>query len=77
MRIVPLMLLPVLAVAGCAAESRTPPMSTTRSSAGPASTEPEPANSLPRGASVQAPLTGPIGNLGTTRVGPSTARGAY
>ena len=79
MRILSLMLLPVLAIAGCAQESRMAPVSTTRSSAGPSSTEPEPPNSLPRGASVQAPLTGPVGNVGGARVGPSMApsRSAY
>ena len=66
-----LLLLPALALAGCAAESRTPPTSTSRASAAPSSTEPEAANSLPRGSSVQAPLTGPVGNVGGTRVGPA------
>lgn len=69
MRLTPLLLLPILAVAGCAAESRLAPVSTAGS--GGASSEPEPSNSLPRGSSVMAPLTGPVGNIGTTRVGPA------
>ena len=79
MRLLPLLLLPVLAVAGCAAESTAPPVSTSRTSSGPSSIDPQSPNSLPRGSSVQAPLTGPVGNIGTTRVGPATApvRSAY
>ena len=74
-----LLLLPMLAIAGCAAESRTAPMSTSFNPSGPSATEPEPANSLPRGAVVQGAITNPSGNVGTTRVGPSfaPARGAY
>lgn len=72
MRVAALLLLPTLAVAGCAAESRLAPVSTAGNSSGSASTEPEPSNSLPRGSSVMEPLTGPAGNVGTTRVGPAT-----
>jgi len=75
MRVATLMLLPILAVAGCAAESRMAPVSSSRTSAGAASQEPEPVNSLPRGSSVAAPLTGPVGNVGTTRVGPAPRTG--
>lgn len=77
MRILQLLLVPVLAVAGCAAESKAPPVSSSSNSSGSAQQEPEPANSLPRGASVDAPLTGRIGNLGNTRVGPATAPARY
>lgn len=71
MRILPFLLLPMLAVAGCSAESMAPPVSTSRNSPGAANQEPEAANSLPRGAAVNAPLTSQIGNIGTTRVGPA------
>jgi len=71
MRILPLLLVPMLAFAGCAAESKAPPVSTSRNSPGAASQEPEAANSLPRGAAIDAPLTSQVGNMGTTRVGPS------
>lgn len=70
MRVTALLLLPILAVAGCAAESRREPVST--ANAGSAATEPQSPNSLPRGSSVMAPLTSPVGNVGTTRVGPAT-----
>ena len=66
-----LMLLTV-ALAGCSAESRQAPVSTSRLTGGSASSEPEPSNSLPRGSSVMAPLTPPAGNVDTTRVGPAT-----
>ncbi len=74
MRIAILLMMPVLAVAGCAAESRLAPVSTAGNSSGSSMSEPEPANSLPRGSSVSEPLTGPVGNVGTTRVGPAAAR---
>ena len=70
MRATPLLLLSLFAVAGCNAESRQAPVST--AGAGSAATEPEPSNSLPRGSSVMAPLTSPVGNIATTRVGPAT-----
>ena len=73
MRVVSLLLVPVLALAGCAAESRSAPVSLSRSSNAPSSTEPEAANSLPRGSATQAPLTSPVGNIGGTRVGPARA----
>lgn len=83
MRTAILLMLPLLAVAGCAAESRLAPVSTVGNSSGSSMSEPEPANSLPRGSSVSEPLTGPMGNVGTTRAGPSavratgSTRGAY
>lgn len=83
MRMTALLLLPVLATAGCTAESHLAPVSTAGNSSGSASTEPEPSNSLPRGSSMMEPLTGPAGNIGTARVGPATtgradlARGTY
>ena len=70
-----LLLLPLLAFAGCTAESRQAPMSTSSpASPGAASQEPQPANALPRGAVVDSPLTSPSGDVGTSRVGPSTVR---
>ncbi len=77
MRILPLLLLPMLAFAGCSAESKAPPMSSSRNSPGAGSQEPEPPNSLPRGASVDAPLTPRVGNLENTRVGPATSSTRY
>ena len=71
MRTSTLLLLPVLAVAGCAAESTAPPTSTTPRSAGAANQEPQPPNSLPRGSVTDDPLTSRFGNVGTTRVGPA------
>ena len=71
MRILPLLLVPMLAFVGCAAESKAPPVSTSRNSPGSAEQEPEPTNSLPRGAATDAPLTSRVGNVGTTRVGPA------
>lgn len=68
-------LLSLVCVAGCAQESRQMPVSSVRpNAAGPASSEPEPANSLPRGSAVNRPLTQPDGNVGSTRVGPATIR---
>ncbi len=62
----------LLCIVGCADESRKAPVSTARSNAGaPGNTEPEPPNSLPRGSVVDAPLTTPVGNVGTTRVAPA------
>lgn len=70
-----LLLLPLLAFAGCAAESRQAPVSSLApASPGASSQEPQPANALPRGSAVDAPLTSPAGDVGTTRVGPSTVR---
>ncbi len=71
MRVAALLLLPLLAVSGCAYESKAPPVST---SSGGSSKEPEPANSLPLGSAVDEPLTGRTGNVGTTRVGPARPR---
>lgn len=75
MRVATLLLLPILALAGCAAESRVAPVTSSRVTGGAASQEPEPANSLPRGSSVAAPLTPSVGNVGTTRVGPAARTG--
>ena len=62
----------MVGLAGCAAESRLAPRSTDTAGAGPASTEPESANSLPRGSSVDRPLTSAVGDINTTRVGPGS-----
>lgn len=75
MRVATLLLLPVLALAGCAAESRMAPVTSSRVTGGAASQEPEPPNSLPRGSAVAAPLTPAAGNIGTTRVGPAARTG--
>ena len=64
--------LPIIVLAGCAEESRLAPVSTAFGGMGPSMSEPEPANSLPRGSSVGSALTGPVGNLENTRVGPAT-----
>ena len=72
MRFIMLAILPITLLAGCADESRQAPVSTAFRGVGPGETEPEPANSLPRGAAVDGPLTGRVGNIGTTRVGPAT-----
>lgn len=70
MRVITLMLLPVLALAGCAAESRQAPVSSVGSgSMGSASGAPQSANSLPRGSSVNQPFTPTSGTYGTTTVG--------
>jgi len=61
----------VLLLAGCAAESKAPPISTSSSGTGPSSQAPQAPNSLPRGSAVQAPLDPPQGNISTTRVGPA------
>ncbi len=79
MRLSILAILPMIIFAGCADESRLAPVSTAFRGSGPSSSEPEPANSLPRGSAVSEPLTGRIGNIGDTRVGPAvlgTARTA-
>lgn len=77
MRILPLLLMPMLAFAGCSAESKAPPLSSSRNSPGSAEQEPEPSNSLPRGSSTDSPLTGRVGNIGNTRVGPATMAPRY
>jgi hypothetical protein len=66
------MLLPILVIAGCSAESRRAPVSSANASGGSSHSEPESANSLPRGAAVSEPLTGVAGNVQTSRV-PGTA----
>ncbi len=78
MRFIMLAILPMIAVAGCAEESHLAPLSTAFGGMGPSMSEPEPANSLPRGSSVNEALTGRVGNLENTRVGPATlgTRGA-
>lgn len=68
--------LPLLALAGCGAQSTMPPVSTaapTPSLSGqPASKAPESANSLPLGSATDAPLTPSVGEVNNTRVGPAT-----
>lgn len=74
MRTATLLMLPLLLAAGCAAESRQAPVANTAGpNIGASSQEPQPSNSLPRGSAVDSPLTGQVGNVGTTRVGPATA----
>lgn len=68
MRVTALLLLFLLAAPGCTQESKAPPVS---ASTGGAQKEPEPANSLPRGSAVDEPLTGRVGNVGNTQVGPA------
>ena len=75
MRFTVLAFLLMIAFAGCAEESRLAPVSTAFGGMGPSMSEPEPANSLPRGSSVGEALTGRVGDVGNTRVGPAT-RGA-
>lgn len=72
MRFTMLAFLPMIALAGCAEESRLAPVSTAFGGMGPSNSEPEPANSLPRGSAVDEALTGRVGNLENTRVGPAT-----
>lgn len=75
MRLYILAVLPVLALAGCGDQSRQPPTSTAGPGAlgqSPQQTEPESANSLPKGAQVNSPLTPNAGNINDTRVGPAT-----
>ena len=72
MRSTTLAILPVIALAGCAEESRLASVSTAFGGIGPSMSEPEPANSLPRGSSVEEALTGQVGDVGNTRVGPAT-----
>ena len=69
-------MLSMLAVAGCAAESRKPPVSTAGNDAGPASSMPQPINSLPLGSATSAPLAPASGDVATTRVGPATTGAA-
>ena len=65
------LMLPLLAVVGCVAESRQAPVSTMAApSIGDSSQAPQPPNSLPRGSAVDAPLTSGTGTVGVTRVGP-------
>lgn len=64
--------LPVLALASlgaCAFESTAPPVSSPTAAR---HAEPQPPNSLPDGAAVNAPLAPAAGNIATTPVGPST-----
>ena len=58
-------------LAACAGESTAPPIST--DAVGPPSQMPQPANSLPLGAAVDAPVLSPQDALVTTRIGPSAA----
>lgn len=71
MRIMMLAVLPIILLAGCADESFQAPITTSFRGVGPGETEPEPVNSLPLGAAVDAPLTSRIGNIGNTQVGPA------
>ena len=71
MRVTALLFLFLLAASGCAQESKAPPVSV---SSGGSMKEPEPANSLPLGSAVDEPLTGQVGNVGNTRVGPARTR---
>ena len=62
--------LPLLALASlgaCAYESTDPPVSSPTASR---VAEPQPPNSLPEGAAVNAPLAPAAGNIATTPVGP-------
>ena len=70
----PLMIavLPIVLPAGYADEFRQAPVSTAFRGSGPGSQESASANSLPRGALVDALLTGRVGNIDTTRIGPAT-----
>lgn len=61
--------LALAALGACAYESTDPPVSSPTASR---TAEPQPPNSLPEGAAVNAPLTPAAGNVATTRVGPST-----
>ena len=62
-----------LAAAGCAGISHEPPVSLAQTLAGgPPSQEPQSPNSLPPGSQVNAPFAPAIGNISTTRVGPSS-----
>lgn len=72
MRFPVIAILSMIALAGCAEESRLAPVSTAFRGSGPSNSEPEPANSLPRGSSVDEALTGRVGNIENTRVGPAT-----
>jgi hypothetical protein len=68
-----IMMMSVLALAGCAGLSHEPPVSTAQSMAGgPPSQMPQSPNSLPLGSQVSAPFTPDVGNVSTMRVGPSS-----
>jgi hypothetical protein len=68
-----LMLMSVVALAGCAGLSHEPPVSTAQSMAGgPPEQMPQSPNSLPPGSQVSAPFTPDVGNVSTLRVGPSS-----
>ena len=71
MRLSMILMCSMIGLAGCAAESRLAPRSTDMAGGGSSSVEPESSNSLPRGSSVNRPLTSPVGDIGTTQVGPS------
>lgn len=63
-------------LAGCAQESRMPPVSTSNpaSLTGAASQMPQAPNSLPLGSAVNAPLDPPEGIVGRTQVTPNAYR---
>jgi len=69
-----LLIAPIIAIVSLSAcsryESKATPVSTEPT--GSASSMPQPPNSLPLGSAVDAPLTRATGDVGTTRVGPST-----
>ena len=71
MRSIISVLVSFLAVAGCAQESRQMPV-TSSTTGGPASKEPEAANSLPRGSAINGPLAPAYGDINTVQVGPAT-----
>jgi len=58
-------------LAACA-QGRTPPGTPDISTSGGTESMPQPANSLPPGDAVAAPIESNVGNIGTTRVGPGT-----
>lgn len=64
-------LLLAASLAACA-QGRTPPGTPDVSTGGGSQSMPQPPNSLPPGDAVAAPIEGNVGNVGTTRVGPST-----
>ena len=64
--------LPVTLLAGCTDGSRQAPVSTSCRGSGPGSSEPKRPNSLPSGASMDAPLTGCTGNVEDTRISQAT-----
>jgi len=64
-------LLLAASLAACA-QGETPPGTPDVSTGGGSQSMPQPPNSLPPGDAVAAPIEGNVGNVATTRVGPST-----